>query len=88
MIRDDFRVVLKAPVFRKIAAQRNLSLNAFARTLGIGDRYFYRLLGGEVSPSPKKRAVICAVLCLEFDDLFEIHREELNSKVGESTHSG
>jgi hypothetical protein len=71
------RVLLKAAVFKAIAAQRNRTLDEFARDLGIGDRQFDRLMGSEVSPSPKLRAVICAVLARSFDELFELKTEDV-----------
>jgi transcriptional regulator with XRE-family HTH domain len=65
------RVVARASVFRALAAQRNQTLDEFAKTLGIAERHFYRLLRGKVSPSPATRAAICEALELPFDELFE-----------------
>jgi transcriptional regulator with XRE-family HTH domain len=87
MLSARSRVLLKAAVFKAIAAQRNITLDEFARELGFYDRHFYRLLGGQVSPSPKKRAVICAVLGRSFDELFELESEK-EVQVSESSGPG
>lgn len=62
----------RAAAFRAIAARKNLTLDALARVVGVGERHFYRLLNGRVSPSPRTRASICNALDLPFEALFEM----------------
>jgi len=71
MRRSQSTVRCKSDTFRAIAARRNLTLDELAKHIGIAERHFYRLLGGQVSPSPQKRAKICRALKLNFDELFE-----------------
>jgi len=68
-------VFIKPDAIREAATRRNESLDGLARTLGISDRHFYRLLAGKVVPSPRTRANICRKLGLRFDDVFEIRSE-------------
>lgn len=66
------RVRIKPEVIRNVAARRNQSLEQLAGFIGVDNRYFYRLLVGEIAPSPRTRANICRKLGLSFDDLFEL----------------
>lgn len=69
-------VRVKPEALRAIAARCNQTLDELARSLEIENRYFYRLLSGEKSPSPRTRARICQKLGLGFDDLFELRIAE------------
>jgi transcriptional regulator with XRE-family HTH domain len=68
-------VSLNPDALREAATRRNQSLDDLARVLGISDRHFYRILAGDVVPSPRTRANICRELGLRFEDIFEIRSE-------------
>lgn len=65
-------VGLKRKEVKKRLARKNISLNGFARKLGISSGYMSQLMCGIRHPSPKLRQSISDYLGCEFDDIFFI----------------
>ncbi len=69
-------VDLKSREIKKRLARKNMSLNGFARKIGISSGYMSQLMSGIRHPSPGLRQTISEYLSCEFDDIFFIKDAE------------
>lgn len=70
------RVRLKHQALADILARRSLSLNHWAKRIGIGRGHLSQLVNGKRSfPRAETREKLLAALDVEFDELFEWHSE-------------
>lgn len=74
-MRSPTRVYLKAATFKALAAKQNQALHETFRDCDVTWRQGRRMLRHEVSPSPRTRRKMCAVLSCTFDNLFEIAQD-------------
>jgi len=69
---DIVKVFLKPTAFRILLARKNLSQEAFCRSIDLNKTYCSEIVVGSRNASPKLRQTIQDKLEVAFDDIFEI----------------
>ncbi|CAM3861819.1 helix-turn-helix domain-containing protein [Alkalicoccus chagannorensis] len=74
-------VVIKDPAFfEKLLVMNGYSKREFSRVSGISYFMVFQMTKGKRNPSPKTSKLICDILNVDFDELFQLVYEDIDPR--------